>query len=54
MSNSLAGGTDFGTGKWCAGASALRLQCPVEWVVGALISNVWSFAGAEDRADVNV
>ena len=48
------GGTDFGTGKWSAGVSAVALAMPGQWVVGALINNVWSFAGAEDRADVNV
>ncbi len=48
-----SGGTDFGTGKWCAGASVIALAMPGEWVVGALLNNIWSFAGAEDRADVN-
>jgi len=48
-----SGGTDFGTGKWCAGASVVALAMPGQWVVGALINNIWSFAGAEDRADVN-
>lgn len=48
-----SGGTDFGTGKWCAGASVIALAMPGQWVVGALINNIWSFAGAKDRADVN-
>lgn len=47
------GGPDFGTGKWCAGASVVGLVMPGKWVVGALINNVWSFAGQENRADVN-
>jgi hypothetical protein len=48
-----SGGTDFGTGKWSAGVSAVALAMPGQWVVGALINNIWSFAGSEDRADVN-
>ncbi|MFI5406213.1 MAG: transporter [Nitrososphaerales archaeon] len=48
-----SGGVDFGTGKWSAGVSAVALVMPGKWVVGALINNIWSFAGAEDRADVN-
>jgi len=48
-----SGGVDFGTGKWSAGVSAVALAMPGQWVIGALISNIWSFAGAEDRADVN-
>jgi len=47
------GGTDFGTGKWCAGPSLVALVMPGKWVVGALINNIWSFAGQENRADVN-
>lgn len=47
------GGTDFGTGKWSAGASVVALVMPGHWVVGALLNNVWSFAGQENRADVN-
>jgi len=48
-----SGGVDFGTGKWSAGVSVVALAMPGQWVIGALISNIWSFAGAEDRADVN-
>jgi len=47
------GGTDFGTGKWCAGASVVGLVMPGQWVVGALLNNFWSFAGQENRSDVN-
>lgn len=47
------GGTNFGTGKWCAGLSFVGLVMPGKWVVGGLINNIWSFAGQEDRADVN-
>jgi hypothetical protein len=47
------GGDDFGTGKWSAGLSLVALTMPGHWVVGALVNNVWSFAGDENRADVN-
>jgi hypothetical protein len=47
------GGPDFGTGKWSAGLSAVALVMPDKWVIGALLNNVWSFAGQENRADVN-
>ncbi len=43
----------LGTGKWCAGASAVVLTMPGHWVVGALASNLWSFAGEGGRPDVN-
>lgn len=43
----------FGTGKWSAGPSVVALVMPGKWVVGALLNNVWSFAGQENRADVN-
>ena len=42
-----------GTGKWSAGPSAVVLAQPGAWTLGALVSNVWSFAGASDREDVN-
>jgi hypothetical protein len=47
------GGDDFGTGKWAAGPSLVALAMPGNWVVGGVISNVWSFAGDENRSDVN-
>jgi hypothetical protein len=47
------GGENFGTGKWAAGPSLVALAMPGKWVVGGVINNVWSFAGDEDRADVN-
>ncbi len=47
------GGPDFGTGKWSAGVSVVALTMPGHWVIGALLNNVWSFAGQENRADVN-
>jgi hypothetical protein len=43
----------LGQGKWGAGPTvgALTIQGP--WVIGAIINNVWSFAGDEDRKAVN-
>jgi len=42
--------TDLGTKKWGAGASAVALKMDGKFVYGALISNVWSFAGSgQDR-----
>lgn len=43
----------LGTGKWSAGPSAVVLTMPGRWVLGALVSNQWSFAGDDDRPDVN-
>jgi len=47
------GGPEFGTGKWSAGLSLVGLVMPGKWVVGALINNIWSFAGQENRSGVN-
>jgi len=43
----------LGTGKWSAGPSIVALTMPGPWVIGALWSNVWSFAGDSDRQDVS-
>ena len=47
------GGSSRGSEKWSAGPSFLAMVQPGDWTVGALINNVWSFAGNSDRADVN-
>jgi len=39
--------------KWSGGLAAVALTMPGSWVVGALVQNVWSFAGDSDAADVN-
>ena len=44
----------LGTGKWGAGPSLVALVTPHPWVIGFLVSNVWSFAGDDDRNDVNL
>jgi hypothetical protein len=43
----------LGQGKWSIGPSVVALVQPGHWTVGALINNVWSFAGQSDRSDVN-
>jgi len=43
----------LGSDKWGAGASVVLLAMPGKWVVGSLLSNVWSFAGSGDQ-DVNL
>ena len=43
----------LGTDKWSAGAAALALTMPGNWVVGALVQNMWSFAGPSDAPSVN-
>ncbi len=43
----------LGSGKWSAGPSVIGLTMQGPWVAGLLISNVWSFAGQSDRANVN-
>jgi len=45
--------TILGTGKWLAGPSAVALVMPGHWVIGALVSNQWSFAGDDNRPSVN-
>lgn len=47
------GGELRGTQKWSAGPSFVALIQPDPWTFGVLANNVWSFAGEEDRADVN-
>ena len=43
----------LGSEKWSAGPSIVILTMPGSWVLGALVSNVWSVAGEDERADVN-
>jgi len=44
---------DLGSGKWGAGPSAVGLVMDGPWVIGALVNNIWSFAGDSDRPNVN-
>lgn len=43
----------LGGDKWSAGAAAVALAKPGPWLVGALVQNVWSYAGDNDAPDVN-
>ncbi len=43
----------LGAGKYSLGPSAVALTMKGQWVVGGLVSNVWSVAGDDDRDDVN-
>lgn len=43
----------LGTGKWSAGPAAAGIYSRGPWVVGAIAQNFWSFAGDDDRSDVN-
>jgi len=43
----------LGVDKWSAGPAAVALAKPGHWLVGALVQNVWSYAGDSDASDVN-
>jgi len=43
----------LGSDKWSAGPAAVALTMPGKWVLGALVQNIWSFAGPSDDPDVN-
>ena len=45
---------ETGAGKWGAGPSIVLLGMPGKMVLGVLVSNIWSYAGDSDRADVNL
>jgi len=44
----------LGSEKWGAGPSFIALQQKNGWTYGMLANHVWSFAGSDDRADVNM
>jgi hypothetical protein len=43
----------LGTEKWTVGPALLGLTMRGRWVIGALFTNSWDYAGDDDRADVN-
>src|SRR6266851_1154844 len=43
----------LGQGKWSAGPSVVALMQPGHWTIGALVNNVWNFAGRSDKPAVN-
>ena len=43
----------LGSDKWAGGISAVVLAMPGRWVVGGVVSNIWSFAGSGE-SDINL
>jgi len=43
----------LGSGKWSAGPDAVALVMPGPWVIGALVTQLWSYAGPSSRAGVS-
>lgn len=43
----------LGSEKWSAGPAAVALVTPGKWVAGALVRQLWSFAGDDSRQDVS-
>lgn len=43
----------LGAEKWAAGPTAVALKQQNGWTYGALANHVWSYAGNDDRVDVN-
>lgn len=43
----------LGSEKWAAGVTGVALKQSGPWTYGALGNHLWSFAGDDDRADIN-
>jgi hypothetical protein len=43
----------LGSGQWAAGPAVVALVQPGKWSLGALLTQMWSFAGDEERAGVS-
>lgn len=43
----------LGSGKWSTGLDAVALVMPGKWVIGALVTQLWSVAGLSNRPNVN-
>jgi len=43
----------LGSEKWSAGPTVVLLMQPKPWTIGLLGGNLWSYAGASDRGDIN-
>lgn len=43
----------LGSGKWSVGPTLAIVNVPDPWVIGVVVSNLWSFAGDDQRRDVN-
>lgn len=48
-----ASSDSLGTDKWGAGISVVALAMPGNWVIGGLVSNVWSVGGSGSQ-DINL
>ena len=44
----------LGLGKWSVGPTLAIVSIPDPWVVGAVFRNLWSFAGDDQRRNVNL
>ena len=44
----------LGLGKWSVGPTVAFVSIPDPWVVGAVFRNLWSFAGDDQRRNVNL
>ena len=53
LSYPTASDTIYGSGKWSAGPGLVALTMRGPWVIGALLNNIWSFAGDSDRSRVS-
>lgn len=45
--------SSLGTGKWAAGPDAVALVMPGKWVLGTLVTQLWSVAGPSTQPNVN-
>ena len=45
--------TSLGSGQWGAGPAGVAVYTKGAWVAGALVNQIWSFAGDRDRAAVS-
>jgi len=43
----------LGSGKWGIGPTAVALKQNGPWTFGMLFNHIWSFAGDDDRSDIN-
>jgi len=43
----------LGSEKWTAGPAIVLLVQPKGWTIGTILQNTWSYAGTDNRGDVN-
>jgi len=44
----------LGFGKWSAGPVGIGMHISDKWIIGGIVQHFWSFAGDDDRDDVNL